>query len=380
MTQGTAAAQPIDPKAEDPLQLLRRLAVIPAPSGHEDLRAAFVRDWLRAVGANDVQIDGAKNVICRLGASDADRYVVFSAHTDVVFPDTDALPLREDDARLYAPGVGDDTANLCALLLAARELITHPGAIPEDYGVLIVANSCEEGLGNLAGTKALYRRYAGKIVEHVAFDLYMPQCIWSAVGSHRYRITCHTQGGHSLRDYGRPNAIEVLCGVVEDLYGHDLPAGATQNVGTIAGGTTVNAIPSSASMLYEYRSDSQQTLAQLSDRLRATVERHRDFQGTLEVECVGKRPGNGPVDRERLAGLVGRACEVITRVTGLMPDQTPASTDVNVPLALGVPAVCVGAVRGGLLHTRDEWVEKASLVTGCELARQIMFGELSVLS
>lgn len=373
-------------QGSDALGLLRQLAVIPAPSHHEERRASFVRDWLRAAGAADVEIDDAKNVVCRLGAADVTRFVVFSAHTDVVFPDTEPLPLHEDADRLYAPGVGDDTANLCALLLATRQLIAHPEALPRDCGVLVVANSCEEGLGNLEGTKALYRRYAGQIVEHVAFDLYLPQCISRAVGSHRYRITCRTQGGHSLRDYGRPNAIEVLCNLVEDLYGKGqpggadpFPEGATQNVGVIQGGTGVNAIPSEASMLYEYRSESEEMLQDLGARLRGAIQRHSHFEGTLELECIGERPGNGRVDPVALEALASRAGEVITRVTGQQPDRSPASTDVNVPLSLGIPAVCVGAVRGGLLHTREEWVEKASLEQGCQVARDVIFRELARL-
>lgn len=375
-------------QASDALGLLRQLAVIPAPSHHEERRATFVRDWLRAAGATHMEIDDVKNVVCQLGPADVDRFVVFSAHTDVVFPDTDPLPLHEDAEKIYAPGVGDDTANLCALLLATRELIAHPEALPRSCGVLVVANSCEEGLGNLDGTKALYRRYAGQIVEHVAFDLYLPQCISCAVGSHRYRITCHTQGGHSLRDYGRPNAIEVLCNLVEDLYGNGRPwgaepfpddEGATQNVGVISGGTSVNAIPAEASMLYEYRSESEGMLQDLGARLRGAIQRHSHFEGTLGLQCIGERPGNGRVDPVALEALASRAGEVITRVTGQQPDRSPASTDVNVPLSLGIPAVCVGAVRGGLLHTREEWVEKASLADGCRVARDIMFGELARL-
>ena len=139
---------------DEQAELLRTLGRLPAPSRQEDLRAAFCRDWLQKQGAQDVTIDAAKNVICRLGPAECEDLVVFAAHTDVVFPDLDLLPVREEDGRLYAPGIGDDTANLVNLLLAARYLIARQ--VPLRCGVLIVANACEEGLGNLDGTKALF--------------------------------------------------------------------------------------------------------------------------------------------------------------------------------------------------------------------------------
>ena len=151
--------------------LLRTLGRIPAPTRREEKRAAFVRDWLLAQGAADVEIDDAKNVICRIGPQTGDL-VVFAAHTDVVFPDLDPLPMREEGGRLYAPGIGDDTANLVNLLLGAKYLLRHP---PQgDSGFLIVANACEEGLGNLDGTKALFARYGDRIKAFYSFDCCMP--------------------------------------------------------------------------------------------------------------------------------------------------------------------------------------------------------------
>ena len=120
------------------------------------------------------------------------------------FPDLDLLPVREEDGRLYAPGIGDDTANLVNLLLAARYLIARQ--VPLRCGVLIVANACEEGLGNLDGTKALFAACGTRVRGYYSFDMYMPSCCTRAVGSWRYRITCRTAGGHSYQDFGRPSA------------------------------------------------------------------------------------------------------------------------------------------------------------------------------
>ena len=208
---------------EEELELLRRLARIPAPSHHEERRAAFIREWLVEQGApeDSVRIDEANNVILSLGGEEHEECAVFSAHTDVVFPDTDELPLREDETRLYAPGVGDDTANLVGLLMAARFFIRHK--LPLDRDILVVANSCEEGLGNLEGTRALFRALKRRVHEFTSFDLYLGMHVTSAVGSHRWRVRCTTEGGHSWENFGRDNAIEALCSFIEDLYAMELP-------------------------------------------------------------------------------------------------------------------------------------------------------------
>ena len=154
---------------DEALDLLRDLARIPAPSHFEERRAAFVRTWMDANGMKGAFIDEATNVILPLVDDGACDLVVFAAHMDVVFPDSDELPLVERDGRLYAPGVGDDTANLVALLMAARELSRHPSWLPPHLGILIVANSCEEGLGNLKGTRQLFATYGKRIKRFYSF-------------------------------------------------------------------------------------------------------------------------------------------------------------------------------------------------------------------
>lgn len=358
---------------EEELSVLRLFAAMPSPSGHEEARARLVQEWLIDQGATSVQVDDAHNVICRIG-DPTGRTVVFSAHTDIVFPDLNLLPLHEDARKLYAPGVGDDTANLVNLLMATTFLLRHPNLVPPRTQVVMVANSCEEGLGNLRGTKALYARNDLRIARHVAFDLYLPQCITQAVGSHRFRIRCITPGGHSLRDFGTPNAIEVLCGIVEGLYGLNLPAGATVNVGAIKGGTKVNAIAARASMVIEYRSPSNDDLLHLYGCVKQLVDARRAPDVKLEVEKLGVRPGNGSVNQDQLDRLSSICQHVITAATGQQPDLSPASTDANVPLSLGIPAACVGTVLGGLLHTRNELIDKGSLENGLTVALALMLG------
>ena len=275
--------------------LLMEPGKIPAPSRHEDRRAEFCRDWLLLQGAEDVEIDQAKNVICRINCDDQNDLTAFMAHTDIVFPDEDTLPMTLDGRKPRAPGIGDDTANLVNLLMSAKYILEHA---PELHtGFLIVANSCEEGLGNLDGTKEIFRVYGDRIKGFYSFDCYLSQCTSIAAGSYRYKITARTTGGHSWQKFGQPNAIQILCTLVDRLYQLEVPKNprTTYNVGYFNGGTTVNAIAQEASMLFEFRSISQKCLEDMDKKLREIVA---EFQGNYEivVELLGIRPGNGDVN------------------------------------------------------------------------------------
>ena len=353
-------------------ELLKTLGVIPAPSHQEDMRAVFCRDWFLRQGAEHVWIDDAKNVICRFGEEDAEELIVFAAHTDIVFPDTTELPLREENGRLYAPGIGDDTSNLVNLMLAARYVMKQK--LKPKYAILFVANACEEGLGNLDGTKALFAVYGSKIKAFYSFDGYMPQCCSSAVGSYRYRIGCKTQGGHSYINFGDPNALEILCDLTERLYKIEPPKEGytTYNIGRMEGGTTVNSIAQEAYMLYEFRSTSQSCLEEMERRFNAAVESVRGRGGELKVELLGVRPGNGPVDAEALRKFTAHTADVIGTWYHDEIDFNAYSTDSNVPLSLGIRANTVGTVRGALAHTREEWIELASLPDGLKVALALM--------
>lgn len=371
---------------EEELELLRTLAQIPAPSGHEERRAEFIRDWLLAQGApvGAVRIDEAKNVILSLPAgagSDGgdDGLAVFAAHTDVVFPDTEPLPLAESPTRLLAPGVGDDTANLVGLLLAARWFLRHRA--PLDRPLLVVANSCEEGLGNLAGTRELFRHYAGRVREFTSFDLYLGTHVTHAVGSHRWRVICHTQGGHSWENFGRDNAIEALCSFIEDLYRLDLPTRAktTVNVGRFVGGTTVNSIAEEASVLVEYRSSSEECLEEMYGKFVVLVEEHLKEKSRIDAKLIGRRPASGEVVPDGQDELIAATDRVIRELGGVTPEHHESSTDANIPFSLGIPAHTVGTVAGGLLHTREEWVEKESLRRGLAVILALMLRHATAL-
>ena len=183
----TDILQYIKDHEQEALELLMEMAVIPAPSHHEERRAAFCRQWMRRQGCEGVYIDNDLNVVWPVGVTEDNPLVVFMAHSDVVFPDTEALPLTVENGRIHCPGVCDDTANVVAMLMTAKYIAEH-GIAPKDCGVLIVVNSAEEGLGNLKGCRHIMTDYGYRIKEFVTFDDKNGQGVDRAVGSVRYRV------------------------------------------------------------------------------------------------------------------------------------------------------------------------------------------------
>lgn len=352
---------------KETIELLRTLGKIPAPSHMEDQRAEFCKNWLIRQGAENVTIDEAKNVICRVPGGSG-KVVVIMAHTDVVFPDLDELPMKEEDGKLFAPGIGDDTANLVNLLMSVKYVLEKQ-LEPKDT-LLFVANACEEGLGNLKGSRQIYQDYGSSVREWISYDGYMDKCTNRAVGSHRYRVTIHTQGGHSYADFGRKNSIAVLADMIHELYQIEPPARekTTYNVGVIEGGSTVNSIAQKASMLYEFRSADQSCLEEMEGKFNRVVENFRAQGYDVEVEVIGIRPGSGPVDPEKLQALTDANLAVMESCISESVEVAPSSTDANIPLSVGIPANTFGTVRGALEHTREEWIEIESMRPGLLMA------------
>lgn len=204
--------------------LLLTIAKIPSPSNHEEKRAQFCCNWLKEQGAEGVYIDEALNVV--YPAALRDNVDVYMAHTDVVFPDETELPLKVENGRICCPGVGDDTACLVCVLLAAKytALMIKEGKLnqirPEtEPGLIFVCNSGEEGLGNLKGVKKICEDYGSRMSTFCTFDGSLEHLVDEAVGSNRYKVTVRTQGGHSFGNFGRDNAIEKLAGIIENCTG-----------------------------------------------------------------------------------------------------------------------------------------------------------------
>lgn len=359
---------------EEQKQFLRSLAVIPAPSHHEEKRVEFVKNWMEQQGAEGVYVDEALNVIWPVNVTEDNDIYVFMAHTDVVFPDTDPLPFHEDEEKMYAPGVGDDTACLTVLLHAARYFLRKK--ISPKTGILIVANSCEEGLGNLKGSRRIVDDFGSRMKGLITVDGGLQHIVTRAVGSHRYRVTVKTEGGHSYGNFGNRNAIAYLASMITTLYDVRVPekkgTKTTYNAGVIEGGTSVNTICQEASMLYEYRSDDLECLGKMKNMFEKVVEAYRAMDVDVNVELLGERPCGQEFNEEEYETFLAPVLSAAKDILGFEPRRDSGSTDANYPLFKGIPAVCVGGCYSRGAHTREEYVYTASLETGLRYVLSIL--------
>ena len=351
------------------LQTLKEMCAIPAPSHYEHDRARYCKQWLENIGAQGVYIDDALNVVFPLNCEGSSRITVFAAHTDTVFPDREPMPYFDDGEKIHCPGASDDTASVAVLLMMAKFFVEQK--LAPAGGILFVCNSCEEGLGNLKGTRRLFQDYAGRIRQFITFDSSLDVVSDRCVGSHRYEVEVRTPGGHSFGAFGNANAIAELSGIVKKIYEIQIPnrpgTRTTYNVGTVSGGTSVNTIAQDARMLCEYRSDDAGQLAVMERAFTEIFESARSEQVQVQVTKVGDRPCAN-IDPNRVEALKQNVVPVIEAVIGSPVRFSSSSTDCNIPLSLGIPALCVGTNRHAGMHTREEWVGKESLIPGLDIA------------
>ena len=359
----------ISKNREDVFTLLKNLCAIPAPSHKEENRANYIKTWSENIGAKNAYIDDALNVIFPLNCENSNKITVFAAHTDTVFPDLTPMPYHDDETRIYSPGVADDTASVVVLMMMAKFFIEN-NIIPEN-GIIFVCNSCEEGLGNLKGTRKLFENYKDKIARFITFDSNLNVVADRCVGSHRFEVEVQTTGGHSFLDFGKENAIKVLSEIVTEIYRTEIPKKpgktATYNVGTIAGGTSVNTIAQNAKMLCEYRSDDSELLEIMRKRFEEIFSANYGEDVKINVTTVGERPCSITPENE-IESLEKKIVPIIESVIHEKVIFESSSTDCNIPLSLGVPALCIGTNTHNGIHTREEWVDKDSILKGLEIA------------
>ncbi|MBO4897433.1 MAG: M20/M25/M40 family metallo-hydrolase [Clostridia bacterium] len=348
---------------------LKELCLIPAPSHKEEKRAQFCKETLESFGAKGVYIDDALNVIFPLNCENSNEITVFAAHTDTVFPGLEPLPYTEDDGKIYCPGVGDDTSSVIAVLYIAKYFIEN-NIVPAK-GVLFVLNSGEEGLGNLKGTKKLFKDFEGRVSYFITFDSNMDSIANRCAGSHRYEVEVKTEGGHSYNNFGNANAIHEISKIINEIYKIEVPQKegekTTYNVGTIEGGTSVNSIAQSAKMLCEYRSSDRECLAVMKAQFERIFEAAKSDKVSVNVVQVGDRPCSN-IDFSEIDKLEEVIVPCIEEVTGKPVIRRSASTDCNIPLSLGIPSLCIGNSMYEGMHTREEFLYKDSVAPGMEIA------------
>ena len=351
------------------LGLLKELCHIPAPSHHEEKRAEYLKKYYENMGAKGVYIDEALNMIFPINCEGSNEITVFAAHTDTVFPDMEPMPYVDDGEKIHCPGCADDTASVAVLTMMAKYFIEN-NIVPEK-GIMFVCDSCEEGLGNLKGVRQIFKDFDGRIKQFITFDGTLDHGSNFCVGSHRYEVIVNTEGGHSFGAFGNDNAIEKLSGIIKKIYEIQVPekegTKTTYNVGEISGGTSVNTIAQSAKMLCEYRSTDFECLEIMRKNFEEIFESARNEKVEVIVEKVGDRPCEN-IDSEKIEALKNKLVPATEKVMGEKMEFVSGSTDCNIPLSLNIAALCIGVDHHEGIHTREEWVDKKSLIPGLEIA------------
>jgi len=352
------------------LDLATQIQQIPAPTFGEGKRAEFVKKYFFDLGAKDVSVDDTGNVYTHISGEGNKPPLIVSAHLDTVFPQSTDLSSTRTLEKIIGPGIGDNSlglAGLFGLYWAFNDNNVDSGTKPVLEGDLwLVANVGEEGLGDLQGMKAVVNRFGDDALAYIVLEgMSLGQIYHRGLGVRRYRISVHTKGGHSWVDYGNPSAIHELADLLVKIKDQPIPVEprSSMNVGVVTGGTSVNTIAADASFELDLRSESTRVIKNLIEQVES-LAKEADRKGGEDIrvtaEVIGDRPaGEIPADHP----LVKIAIECITRY-GIKAKLNIGSTDANVPLSRGLPAICVGLTSGGGSHTLGEYIDTKPVAQG----------------
>jgi acetylornithine deacetylase/succinyl-diaminopimelate desuccinylase-like protein len=368
------------------------LTEIPAPPFKEAARAAAYRDMLKDAGLADVEIDEEGNAmgVYRGTGPAGGPAVMIAAHLDTVFPEGTPVKVRREGTRLHAPGIGDDTRGLAVLLAYARAMKESGVKVRQD--IVFVGNVGEEGPGDLRGVRYLLTKgkYKDRVKAFFSMDGLDPsRLVTGGVGSKRYRITWKGPGGHSFSAFGLVNPMAAMSQAVVDFYKIPVPAQpkTTYSASVTGGGTSVNSIPNEVFVEFDMRSESPAELAKLEQAFLGVV------QTSVEGENAARSVKEGPIAADikmigdRPAGETAATqpivlnAQAIIRANGLDPVSSFSSTDSNLPMSLGIPAVTIGSGgEGGRAHALDEWidVEKTKSLGGAKVGLGILLATAGV--
>ncbi len=334
---------------------------IAAPTFAENTRAHYVADQFRALGLVDVSIDDVFNVYGLLKGAGDGKALMVSVHTDTVFPIETDLAIRREDDLIYGAGLGDNSLGVAGLLFLAEFL--QKQAVSTSCDIWFVAPSREEGLGDLGGMKAAFARLKPHLkavinLEGMAFGFIYN----GGIAVRRLHITTKAEGGHSWLQFGRPSAVHSLMAIGAKITAIHPPTTprTTYNIGVIEGGHSVNSIATDAGMWLDMRSESAESLAKLENHVRQIVAHSVQDGVQFAIDVVGDRPAGQIPDNHPLVQMAQAALAYV----GIAGSLETGSTDGNVPLAAGCPAVTIGLARGGNAHRLDEYIDPTPLSDG----------------
>jgi acetylornithine deacetylase/succinyl-diaminopimelate desuccinylase-like protein len=343
------------------LDLAIEIQQIPAPSFDEEDRSNFIRDRFLSEDLHQVEKDNLGNVYGCLKGDRLVQPIIITAHIDTVFPFETDLSISKGEKTIHGPGIGDNSLGAAGLFGLLWELRKGNATLPGD--LWLVANVCEEGLGDLKGMRAVVNRFGDGPLAYIILEgMALGQVFNRGLGVQRYKITARGSGGHSWVDYGKPSAIHELAEFVTKINSLELPKKprTSLNVGVISGGTSVNTIAPEASLQLDLRSSGSSTLSTLVHQVETLVSESNQPEISFSAEIIGQRPAGEITDDHP---LVQHAVNVLES-HGIKPELNIGSTDANIPLSQGIPAVCIGLTKGGGAHTNDEYIQTEHLTTG----------------
>ena len=348
------------------------ISEIPAPEFAEAKRAAYFQNLLEPFGLK-VTIDKTGNVIAERPGADANSVILLAAHLDTVFPAGTDVRVKKNGNRLVGPGIADNGAGLAALIGVARAL--SEGRVRTNKTIIFAGDVGEEGEGNLRGIRALIETYRPRLAAVIAVDGASTEHITTqGIASHRFEVTITGPGGHSWSDFGAPNPITALARGIVKFSSLAVPEDprSSYNFGVVEGGTSVNSIPARAIVKVDLRSEEESEVTKMESSLRSTMEAGikeemagaaRDSAAALQVSfrSLGLRPSGKLPENSPLLDSV----RSVDRFLGTRSRLERSSTDANIPLSLGIPAISIGG--GGKAsgsHTLDEWYDPAGRELG----------------
>ncbi|UUX51524.1 M20/M25/M40 family metallo-hydrolase [Nisaea acidiphila] len=343
------------------------LTEIPAPPFKEEKRAAAYEEMFRALGLEEVERDGIGNVTGLRRGRGNGPIVVASSHLDTVFPEGTDVKVRREGTKLFAPGVGDDTRGLATLLAFIRAL--DAAGIETEQDILFVGDVGEEGKGDLRGIRYLFTEnpYRERIASFFTFDgIETQDLVTAGVGSYRYKVAFKGPGGHSLGAFGTVNPAYALGAFLVGMSKIEVPGDPRSSycASTFQGGTSVNAIPEEVWTEIDLRSESAEVLDRVDGEVKALIEEAvkgenaRGDTSNGEITCELTRIGNRPAGTTPHNTTIVEASVAAIKAYGFEPEFSASSTDANIPMSLGVPAVKFGhGGAGGRAHTLEEWVD-----------------------
>ena len=334
---------------DDFMKLLCQIISLPSPTGHEEAKEHWILQYFREKGIDGAYADAAGNILYPCQIKNGIKVPLYTAHIDTVFQDLQKIPLKIEGHTLAAPSCSDNSASVAGLLFIITMIHDLKLTLPQ--GILFAFDVGEEGLGNLRGIRQVMADWQDRLSEVVAVDCTFDTFVTTAVGSRRYAVTVTAAGGHSWMHFGNSNAIAAAARIISRLYQLRVPKApkTTYNVGTIAGGTTINSIAAKAKFTVDLRSENADELDKLDQAFHAIIKAGERESVHIGTTLLGERPCSR-LDANPLADRI----TAIRQRHGLPTTCIAGSTDANIPMSQGIPSISFGFCRSRGEHTLQE--------------------------